>query len=174
MTLPCCQATVHTLCGIKIFGAQLINAFTAYCSCGSVQYTSLSDEEAASLPDTPVFTQAVKSCNRFRILASKASGKMKKLLRERKKVFAEQTTHHIQAIKAIKKIELSSIRSNDIYKAYNKAQTAYKKSYNKIIKDFSLTTFSYRRKLRLRLRDIHRISQVTGPMLLRYPFRVRI
>ena len=175
MTLPCCQNIIHALCGINSIGSQLFNGYTALCSCGSLQYTTSYDQdEPVTLPDTPVFTEDVKNCNKFRILASKASNQLKKMIREKKKIFSEQAAPHIQAIKAIKRAEVSAIRSSDAFKAYNKTQKVYKNAFNKILKDHNLNTFAYRRDLRIRLKDTSRMWRYSGFMLLRYPFRVRI
>jgi len=175
MVRPCCQTTVHTLCGIKNLGSQLMNGYTAHCSCGSLQYTTAPDyDDSVSLPDTPAFVEAVKNCNKFRILASKASIQFKRLVREKKKLFSEQIENHFQTIKAIKKAEIADIRSSDIFKAYNKTQSTYKKAYTKIIRDFHLNTFACRRKLRLRLNDMRSIWRRNGSSIIAYAFRRRI
>ena len=175
MVRPCCQTTVHTLCGIKNLGSQLMNGYTAHCSCGSLQYTTSPDyDDPVTLPDTPAFVEAVKNCNKFRILASKASIQFKRLMREKKKLFSEQTAHHFQTIKAIKKAEIADIRSSDIFKAYNKTQSTYKKAYTKIIREFHLNTFAYRRQLRLQLNDKRHLFRLNGSLMLAHAFRRRI
>jgi len=129
---------------------------------------------AQALPEAPAFIEAVKNCNKFRITAMKARVQFRKLLREKKLVFSEQVAQHIQAIKAIKKAEMTSIKSSDVFKAYNKGQNAYSRIYVKILKDFNINTFSLRRQLRLRLKDECRMWQYSGHRMIARLFRMRL
>jgi hypothetical protein len=178
MTLPCCQNVVHTVCGIRSIGDQLADRYNANCaSCEALQYLLASPYDvgvAHALPEAPAFVEAVKSCNKFRITAMKARVQFRKLLREKKVVFSEQVAQHIQAIKAIKKAEMTSIKSSDVFKAYNKGQNAYSRSFARILKDFNINTFSLRRQLRLRLKDECRMWQYSGHRMIARLFRMRL
>ena len=181
MTLPCCQAVIHTACGIKSIGDQLVDQYNANANCvccQALQYLLVSPYDDANgpslLPEAPAFVEAVKSCNKFRIASTKARAQFKKLLREKKAAFSEQTAPHIQALKAIKKAEMTSIKSSDVFKAYNKTQNAYSRSFAKIIKDFDINTYTLRRQLRLRLKDECRMWQHSGARMIARLFRIRL
>lgn len=178
MSLPCCQTVVHTVCGIRSIGDQLADRYNANCaSCEAIQYLMASPYDvgvAHALPEAPAFTEAVKNCNTFRIAATKARAQFRKLLREKKLVFSDQAAQHIQAIKAIRKAETTSIKSSDVFKAYNKAQNAYSRSFSRILKDFNINTFSLRRQLRLRLKDDCRMWQYSGSRMIGRLFRMRL
>lgn len=178
MTLPCCQAVIHTACGIKSIGDQMSDRYNANCvCCQALQYLLISPYDTAEpslLPEAPAFVEAVKSCNKFRIASSKARIQLRKLMREKKAVFSEQVSPHIQALKAIKKAEMTSIKSSDVFKAYNKAQHAYSRSFAKILKDFNINTFNLRRQLRLRLKDECRMWQYYGARMLLGMYRIRL
>ena len=175
MTLPCCQGVVHSRCGIKSIGDQLADRYNANCvSCEGLQYNLSTTDDGIPLPETPVFKEAVKSCNKFRLVASKARSQLKRLMRERKKVFSEQVAPHIQAIKAIKKVETAALKSSDIFKAYNKAQNAYGRVYSKIIKDFNINNFSLRNKFMNILQGDCLMWHYTGARQIRRIFRLRL
>jgi hypothetical protein len=153
MEMPCCQTVFHTQCGIKMISTQLYPAYHAYCFCGSVQYSHSSWVDPP-LPDTPAFSAALKGCNKARIVASKAAIKLRKLMREKKREFLDQANVHIQAIKALKKSESKTLRSSDVFKAYNKARNTYYKHFETIANDFNLI-YAQRRQLRLQFKDRH-------------------
>jgi hypothetical protein len=176
MTLPCCQAVIHSRCGIKSIGDQLADRYNANCvSCEALQYSlSASDDDGLPLPETPVFKEAVKSCNKFRVVAWKARSQLKRLMRERKKVFSEQVAQHIQAIKAVKKAETAALKSSDIFKAYNKAQSAYARVFSKITKDFHINTYSIKKKFYRLLKDDYLMWHYTGSQQIKRVFRLRL
>lgn len=176
MTLPCCQIIVHSVCGIKSIGDQLADNYNANCvSCEALQYNlSSSDSEAPPLPETPVFKEAVKMCNKFRLAAWKARSQLKRLLREKKTVFSEQVAQHIQAIKAVKKAEMAALKSSDIFKVYNKAQTAYSRVFKKITKDFHINTYSTRKKFCKLLKDDCLMWHYNGSQQIKRVFRLRL
>jgi hypothetical protein len=73
-------------------------------------------------------------------------------MREKKREFLDQASVHIQAIKALKKSGSKVLRSNDVFKAYNRARNAYYKQFETIATDFNLS-YGQRRQLRVRFRD---------------------
>jgi predicted transcriptional regulator len=137
-------------------------------------YDVYDTDNAPALPEAPAFIEAVKSCNTFRIVATKARIQIKKLMREKKAIFSDQVAQHIQAIKAIRKAETTSIKSSDVFKAYNKAQNAYSRSFTRTLKDFNINTFPLRRQLRLRLKDDCRMWQYSGARMVSRLFRLRL
>lgn len=172
MTMPCCQMNVHSACGIQLVAGQ--HAFgEIMCHCG-VEIYSFNEAPAQPLPETPAFEAAFKRCNALRLVATKARGAFKKLIREKKAEFFEFANPHIQAIKDGKKAIEASIRSNDVTKAYNRAQTTYERSFNAILKDFSLDSYPLRKGLRMKLKEKYHLWHHRYTNLIHRPFRIRI
>ena len=175
MTMPCCQVTLHTTCGIRQFAFQVASTNSAICVCGVLHYSLdpyLNVEE--TLPATPAFSQAVTACNTLRITAAKASRQLRSLVRRQKTLFFEEVAPHIQAIKAIKKATMASLRSDDIYKTHARAQKRYIKAFTTILKDYALNSYNLRRQLRIRLKDKILRMDLHRPQRVCYGFRVRL
>lgn len=147
-TVQCCGRKFHTACMIQHIGTLASHGCHAYCYCGVTlfynnhSYSSEdepnSDDTIATLVNNPTSNQEIENLKKTRKEFNKSHLEFMKLVRQKKRIFKEETNPHVMALKQMQRSIKTTMRSEEAYKNYSKYSKKYSRLYKQVKTKYSL------------------------------------
>jgi len=147
-SVPCCGRKFHTLCMIQNIGSMASYGCHAYCYCGvtlfcdphsdSQENQPNSEDIIATLVNNPTSNQEIEALKKTHREFRKSRLEFMKLIRQKKRIFKEESNPHIVALKQMQRSIKETIRSEDAYKNYSKYSRKYSRLFKQVRSKYSL------------------------------------